>query len=245
DVFPKNFESFFLGRPPAYLKEPSPALRVMIPHLEVVVFPTFQPDILPSPERFAIPDPLPAGVPRMFDKPPRELGNIEAAVRISANLLRWDVAVYGYRGFYRSPSLLPPDPTMPPQELRFHYPRLNTAGASAEGPLFGGLFGLEGAFYDSEDDRSGTDPFLPNSEVRGLAAFARPVWEDGSIAVQLYVQGILEDSVRWTVTLRFTQLLFNQTLQLSLFSFFGISDGDAYVIPSVRYAVTDALSAEI
>lgn len=129
-----------------------------------------------------------------------------------------------------------------------------------QGPLLGGLFGLEGAYYDSEDDRAGRDAFIENSEVRGLASYSLPLWEDGSIGVQLLLQRMMEhraygaslaDGIdplpesRWTGTVRFTQLLLRQTLQFNLFSFVGITQGDAYLIPSLRYSFTDALAAEV
>jgi hypothetical protein len=53
------------------------------------------------------------------------------------------------------------------------------------------------------------------------------------------------DEIRSTVTLRFTQRLLYQTLTCNVFVFWGISERDAYLIPSVRYAFTDALWGEV
>ena len=261
DIFPKNFESFFLGRPTEYLKEPSGALRITAPHIDFVLLPVFEPDHLPSPLRFAYADPLPPDAIRTFSTPSAAIENAEAALRLPGTLGRWDVALYGYRGFSRSPALAsPPQPPADvPQTLVFRYPRLNTAGASVEGPLFGGLFGVEGAYYDSEDDRAGSNPFIDNSEVRALASYTHPLWEDASIGVQALSQTMMNydeyaavavpgfptlKRTRWTGTLRFTQLLVQQLVQFNFFAFVGITEHDAYLIPSLRYALTDNLSVE-
>ena len=55
----------------------------------------------------------------------------------------------------------------------------------------------------------------------------------------------LRDELRTVATLRLTQLRMHQTLRLGLFAFWGVSDGDAYLIPSVRYAFSDALWGEL
>ncbi len=51
--------------------------------------------------------------------------------------------------------------------------------------------------------------------------------------------------MRTVATLRFTQFYLHQTLKVGIFAFWGVSEGDGYLIPSVRYAFTDALWGEI
>lgn len=260
DVFPKNWESFFLGRPPEYLKEPSTALRAIFPYFDFVLVPVFQADVLPTAQRFSYSDGLPANIQRDFDTPRPAFDNLEAAVRISAALSRWDLSWYGSRGFYRSPALSAASAsTSVPSTLSFIYPRLNTVGFSIQGPLLDGLIGFEAAYYDSVDNRKGTNPLIDNSEFRALGSYSQPLWTDASLGIQLLFQGMVNydnyvsshpkgsagiDRLRWTATARFTQLLFRQLLQFNLFAFAGITDEDAYVIPSLRYAVTDALTVE-
>ncbi len=53
------------------------------------------------------------------------------------------------------------------------------------------------------------------------------------------------DQLRTVVTLRFTQFHLHQTLRLSLFAFWGVSEDDGYIITSVRYAFSDALWGEV
>jgi hypothetical protein len=54
-----------------------------------------------------------------------------------------------------------------------------------------------------------------------------------------------KDRVRKVATLRFTQLFAHQTLTFNVFAFFGLSERDRYIIPSLRYAFSDDLWVEI
>jgi hypothetical protein len=47
------------------------------------------------------------------------------------------------------------------------------------------------------------------------------------------------DEVRHVLTLRLTQMLMNQNLMLSLFTFYSPSDNDVYIRPIVTYKMTD------
>ena len=64
DVFPKDWESFFSGRPMEYLKLGVDALRGRyssgVVNVDLVAVPFFTQDTLPSAERFVFPDPLSA-----------------------------------------------------------------------------------------------------------------------------------------------------------------------------------------
>ena len=57
--------------------------------------------------------------------------------------------------------------------------------------------------------------------------------------------GPKRDEFRWIATTRFTQLLLHQTLSFSFFGFWGATERDAYLIPSIRYSLADELWAEI
>jgi len=47
------------------------------------------------------------------------------------------------------------------------------------------------------------------------------------------------DEARHVLTLRLTQMLMNQNLMFSLFSFYSPSDNDAYFRPIITYKITD------
>jgi hypothetical protein len=122
------------------------------------------------------------------------------------------------------------------------------------------VLSLEGGYYDSSDDRSGTDPTVENSQVRGLAAYQLQPWEEASLSVQYYVEAMMKhaeyvqslppgfprrDELRHVASVRLRQSLLHQTLQLGLFLMASPTDEDVYVNPSVRYQVADELWAEI
>jgi hypothetical protein len=150
-------------------------------------------------------------------------------------------------------------PTTPTAVLQF-FPRLRTYGASATGSLLGGVVSLEGALWDSPGDRSGTVYTVPNSAVKALAGYSYPLWKDGTLGVQGYLEWMLDydayrssvppgypaqDQHRWTATTRITQLLRNETVTGNLFTFWGVTEEDGLIIPSVRYAATDNVSIEL
>jgi len=136
----------------------------------------------------------------------------------------------------------------------------NVYGATLTGGFQGGVLSLEGAYYDSREDREGTVPGIENGQAKGLAGYTYPLWEDATVGVQGFVEWMIDydayraslpalspvrEERRWTATTRFTQFLLHQTLSLNFFAFWGVTEHDAYIIPSVRYSVTDGLGAEI
>lgn len=258
DIFPKDYVAFFSGRPLEYLKIGSDAMKAdlftNLASAELVVIPFFEPDILPTSERFFVFDPFP-GVPRITEQPRAELENAELALRLSRNLLGFDAAVYAYQGFFRT-SAMRPDNLLSPTQVTHFFPRLRVYGASAQGSILGGVVTLEAGYGDSVDDQSGRDPAIPNSVVKYLAGYQRQFWTEFTAAIQYYGEYLLhygpyrdtlpagfpaQDRLRQLLTVRFTQLLRYQTLKLSLFAFFSPTDQDYDIIPEIRYSFTDAL----
>ena len=262
DMFPKDWVAFFTGRPLEYLKVGSDALKLDLhpgaADAEVIVMPFFQPDRYPTPDKLFLPDPFPPGLPRVTEEKERSLENVEFAGRLSRYVSDWGLSLYASRTFYHTPAMALDDPAAPTAVLQF-FPRLQTYGASATGSFLGGVASLEGAYWDSEEDRSGTDPSIENSEVKALAGYSYPLWKDATLGVQGYLEWTMDydafratlpvgypaqEESRWTATTRLTQLLRNQTVTGSLFAFWGVTDEDGYLIPSVRYAATDNVSLE-
>lgn len=263
DVFPKDFVAFLTGAPMEYLKLGSDAVRVgLYPgpiSAEVVVSPVFQPDRVPSGSPLFYFDPMPAITNRAIEQPPIEYRNMQVAGRVYRSVGRYELGLYASRGFWGTPAARLDDPAMPTQ-LTLFYPRLATYGGSLQGPLLDGVISLEGGYYDSVNDRSGTNPSIENSQSRGLVAYQMQPWEDGSLSAQYYVEAMMahgayqrtlppgfpgRDQFRHVTSLRFRQLLLHQTLQLGLFVMGSPSDKDIHVNPSVRYQVADELWAEI
>jgi hypothetical protein len=122
------------------------------------------------------------------------------------------------------------------------------------------VLNLEAGYYDSPHDRDGRDPSIENSQFKGLVGYSRQLWEDATLGLQLYGEWMrsyaayretltasfpLKDRLRKVATARFAQLFAHQTVTFNLFAFVGLSEEDRYVIPSLRYAFSDNLWAEV
>lgn len=254
DVFPNDYESFFIGRPLEYLKVGADGVRLTYSsepiNAELVVLPFFQPDRLPGPDRFAATDPFAAAPLRVRQWP----ASPEYALRAYRRLGDFDVAAYAYRGFWRAPALRPGRP------VTEYFPPLSVYGLSAQGNALGGVLSLETGFYDSRGDRGGSDPAVPNSEVRALVGYQRELAEDLSLGLQYYAEIPTQHdaylrslpprfparrSYRDLVMMRVTRLLERQALRLSLVAFYSPVEHDSLIQPEVSYRLTDDLTATL
>ncbi len=254
DLFPKDYVSFFIGRDDQYLKSPSDAFRLGFFGLPVTVdlvyTPVFSPNILPTGERLVFWTPVyaPARLPD------QTLENGEVALRLSRDIGRYNAALYGYSGFWKSPQgFSSPDTSLAAGSPYYYHPQLRVYGASLRGGLFGGVTWVEGGWYDSADDRDGVNPYIPNSEARAMAGYERQWWSDFTGGVQFYWEGVqdyrpgeyVKDENYTLATLRLTQMLRYQTVKLSAFTFYSPSDEDAYVRLAVGYNYTDELNLTV
>jgi len=258
DTFPKDWVAFFTGQPMQYLKLGSDALKLNAfpgPANFELVIAGFRPDNTPTSRRFIFADPLPAGLPRRTLEPGNESGEVEISGRVSGYLANWELAGYVSRTHYRSPAW-----RVTGSEIVGAYPRLNSAGASLTGPIGKGVVSLEAGYYDSPQDRNGRDPSVENSQFRGLVGYSRQLWEDATLGLQFYGEWMrdyavyrgtlpagfpVKDRLRKVTTVRLTQLFAHQTVTFNLFAFLGLSEEDRYIIPSLRYAFSDSLWAEV
>jgi hypothetical protein len=260
DLFPKDFVSFFIGREDEFLKAPSNSLKLTFytgPANLDVVWSNFAPDRFITGERLSFFDPEVPGLvsaetmggPLESRLPPNHLG--ELALRLFGNRGGYELAAYGYVGFFKQPVGVDAE-----QDVATH-PRLNVYGGSTRGTLLGGITSFEGAYHDSLDDREGTDPNTPNSQLRGLVGHERELFRNFTAGVQYYLEWTLhhDDLLansgwpqyeppkrRHLFTTRLTHRLLQQTLTLSLFVFAAPWEGDGYLKPVVTYNWTDALT---
>ena len=247
DLFPKDWESFFVGREAAYLKAPSDAARLSLyglpAEIELVITPRFSPDLLPVPGgRFSMASPPGVEFPAL--EPANTLESAELAARIADTVGSIEAAAYLYRGFHKTPVGVQPDETM---TLRPYHPELSVYGASLRGPGLGGLAWLEGGWYDSREDRDGTNPAIENSTLRYFGGYERQVATDFNATFQYYgewlqhhdLAGPDADELYHLLTLRLEKLALYQTLRLSLFTFWSPTDEDAYLRPIVAYHLSD------
>lgn len=262
DVFPKDYEAFFSGKPLEYLKKGVDGVKLGVypgfASFDLVVVPFFEPNKFPNPNRFSLFNPLP-GIPQEEKEPSTNFENTEVVLRAYRDIAGFDAAVYFYRGFFRQPSMMP-DNLMAPTKLTLSFPKLNVYGASLQGRALDGVLSLETGYYDSRQDRSGTNPMIPNSQLRYLIGYQRQLWEDFTVGLQYYGEYMLdyadylktlpagfprESELHQLATVRLTQFLSHQTLRLSLFAFYSPSDDDYMLNPEVKYNFSDHVWAAL
>jgi hypothetical protein len=253
DVFPKDHEALFGGRPLEYLKRGSDAVKLgaypAFASFELVVAPRFRASRVPDAGRFWLYDPMPAVTSRETVEPERG----DAGLRAYRGIAGYDAALYFYRGFQRTPSMRA-DSMTAPTRITFFYPELSVYGASLSGRAGNGVLSLEAAYYDSRQDRSGGDSTVPNSQTRVLVGYQIQPVEDLTLGFQYYAEYMhdygayraalpagfpAEERISHTMTLRVTQLLRHQTLRLSLYALYNASNGDYFVNPELRYSFSD------
>jgi hypothetical protein len=259
DLFPKDWQSFFIGRDVEYLKAPSDAVKVSFFHdwanLDVVYTPQFDSDRFIRGEYISYWN---ANLGRTAgrdakvhtDKPDRWFEDDEVALRLYKNINNYELALYGYHGFWKSPA---------GQDAlgRATFPDLNVFGASVRGQVGKGIGNAEIGYYQSKDDENGDDPMTANSEMRYLLGYTQEIGPDFTAGMQYYVEqmldydaykrtsGMTRDEYRHVLTLRLTKLLMNQNLTLSFFGYYSPSDKDAYLRPNVHYKASDRWAMEL
>ncbi len=263
DLFPKDWEAFLLGRHSELLKAPSDAVKVSlfarIFDLDLVYVPRFDADRFISGDRISFYNPMTnsrAGQNLVVDAdvPDRWFEDAEGHARLTRNLGGRELAAYAYRGFWKSPG------GFDPMAERFTFPRLAAYGASYRQQLASGIAQMEGGYYDSFDDRSGDDPLVNNSELRGLAGYER-AWpslaDDLTLGFEYYVEWMqqydeyvaslpeeapVRDEVRHLVVLQMQKLLLGQNLTFSLYTYVSPSDRDVYIRTVADYKFEDDLT---
>jgi hypothetical protein len=261
DLFPKDWESFFIGRDSEYLKSPSDAAKLSLfgdwANLDIAFTPQFDPDRFIDGRRISYWNSnlgRTAGQDAIVhtDKPNDWFGASEIAARIYKNIDNYELALYGYQGYWKSPG------GQNAAMTQATFPDLNVYGASLRGAVAKGIGNLEAGYYESSDDQSGEDPLVNNSEMRYLAGYTREIGRDFTMGLQYYVEYMLDfgaykrtlpsgparDRDRHLTSLRLTKLLMNQNLRCSLFTYYSPSDKDVYVRPNVNYKASDNLAVE-
>ncbi len=261
DLFPKDWQSFFIGRDTEYLKAPSDAAKVSLfgdwANLDIAYTPKFDPDRYINGERISYWNAnrgRTAGQDAIVhtDKPDEWFRDSEIAARLYKNIDNYELAFYGYRGYWKSPG---------GQNAmnKAIFPDLNVYGASLRGPVGKGIGNAEIGYYESAADLSGRNPLINNSEMRYLIGYTREIARDLTMGLQYYIEQMLDygpykmnlpsgparDRDRHLTTLRLTKLLMNQNLRCSLFTYYSPTDKDVYMRPNVNYKVSDNMAVEV
>lgn len=263
DVFPKDYEAFFSGRPLEYMKKGIDGIKVGLypkfASFEFIAIPIFEPNNYPDSKRFYMFDPMPMVTNREKKDPATTFGNTELAIRAYRDIAGFDASVYFYRGYFRKPYMIP-DSLTNTTKITFYYPKLTVYGASIQGRALDGVLSLEAGYYDSRQDRKGTDYTVPNSQTKFLVGYQRQIWEDFTIGLQYYSEYMhdyseykknqpaglpIDKRFYQLATVRLTQFLMHQTLKLSFFSFYSLSDRDYMFNPEVKYNFSDNIWAAV
>jgi hypothetical protein len=262
DLFPKDWQSFFIGRDTEYLKAPSDALKVSlfseVANIDFIYTPQFDSDRFIRGQRLSYWN---SNLQRLAgqdavisaDKPDRWFRDDEFAMRLYKNINNYELALYSYWGYWKSPA------GQNPAGTQATFPDLNVYGASMRGAVGKGIGNLEFGYYESADDQNGQNPLVDNSQLRYLAGYTQEIGKELTAGVQYYIEQTLDhsaykdslsggpanDEFRHLTTLRLTKLLMNQNLRLSLFTYYSPSDKDVYLRPNINYKVSDSLAVEV
>ena len=170
------------------------------------------------------------------DEPDDWFSDDEISLRAYKNINNYEYALYSYWGYWKTPAGTNDSGTK-------IFPELNVYGASARGAVFKGIGNLEIAYYNSLDDKGGTNSSIPNSQMRYLIGYTQDIAKDFNLSIQYYIEHILDyhdyekniessllsDEVRHLMTLQGTKLLFNQNLEISVPFFYSPTDRDVYI----------------
>ena len=112
DLFPKDWQSFFIGRDVEYLKAPSDAAKVSLfmdwANIDIAYTPEFDSDRFISGERISYWNPVlgdTAGEDNTMSVERRReiFEEDETALRLYKNINNYELALYGYWGYWKSP----------------------------------------------------------------------------------------------------------------------------------------------
>lgn len=263
DLFPKDWNAFFIGRDEEYLKAPSDAAKLSLfsnyLNLDIAYMPRQEESRYIDGKRLsfyapALMRPWSQADGAMTAKENNKwFSDDEVALRAYRNIAGAEVAAYYFNGYWNTPEGQMASGTP-------IFPKLQAYGASVRAPLGHGIISLEGGYYDSRQDRSGTDPLIRNSEYRYLAGYEQELFKNFTAGLQYYVERMADyseyhatlpygmpvrDKVRELWTLRLTQTLFKQRLTLSVFNYFSPTDHDGYIRPKITYKPKDYLTLEL
>ncbi|MCF7854662.1 MAG: hypothetical protein K9N51_07690 [Candidatus Pacebacteria bacterium] len=264
DMFPKDWNSFFIGRDTEYLKAPSDAAKLSMyfdraPNVDLIVTGRFDADRFVDGRRVSFWNPMlqrrsGQDNPIDVDKPDEWIKDSEIAVRLFKNIQGYELAAYAYRGFWKSPN------GMNPATGEFTFPDLSVYGASVRGTVLAGIGYIETGYYDSRNDRDGDDPTVANCEVHLLAGYEQELWNNMTATAQYYIKHMMDhdeyleslppgfqtaDETRHTVTLRLHQTLLRETLDINVFTRYSPTNNDMYIRPVVNYELTDNWFVEV
>jgi hypothetical protein len=187
------------------------------------------------------------------EQPDSWFNDNELALRFYKNINGNELALYAYRGFWKSPAGFN-------SAGQATFPELDVWGFSSRKPIGKGIGNIELGYYNSADDKNGSNPFIKNSELRALIGYQWELYRNFTAGLQFYVEHMndysayknnlptgfkAKDQNRQVTTLRLSRQLMNENLLLSLFTFYSPTDKDAYLRPQIHYKIDDQRKIEL
>ncbi len=258
DMFPKDYVSFLIGRDNEYLKKPSDAVKVSIypkfANIDLVAIPHFAPNTIPKGDRLSFFDTFQKGIAgvnseRRLIEPPFQMSNNEYALRVYRNFGSNEAALYFFHGFDKNPRSYK---NQAAREL--YYEPMDVYGGSLRGPFASGIGNIEVGYIRSRDDSKGNLRTVENSSFKTMMGYSKDLGNDLNVGFQYmyeqkldyddYRDNLLTNDYRWDqrrhlLTNRIVKLFKNQTVRVSLFTFYSPTDNDGYVRPVVAYDIND------
>lgn len=274
DLFPKNWVAHFSGRDMDMIKDPADSLRLT--HyagswtLDFVLTPQFSQDTTPSGCKYEIFNPNSSSRvlgqsfcdQSLVLEPEQGLSSSEVAVSIRKKMGVHEVALYGYKGFYKNPRGLSLE-TLPDSStaLMPYYPELEVYGASFEGQVGPGILSAEVGYYNSKEDEDGDNFLVENSMLKHLVGYRMDLSSKFSLGAQWYRETMMDykayessyqaanpgnydyrwDEARDTFTLRLGYKAMKETLFINWFSYFRPQDKDSFH----KFEILKRLSDEV
>lgn len=263
DLFPKDWNSFFLGRDDEYLKAPSDAIKFSfftdIINVDLIYIPRFDSDRYIDGSRVSYYNSNIASISGenaiiQTEKPDKIWDDSETSIRLYKNLNGIETAIYFYNGFWKSPQ------GFNQYTGNAIFPALNVYGGSIRSNILKGIGSFEIGYYESSDDKKGNNPFIKNSEYRTLISYEQEIALDFNIGLQYYTEIMNDydeyksslpfnseynDEIRHLMTIRLTKLMMNQDLTLSFFAFYSPSDKDCFLRAKIKYKFSDSILIEV
>jgi hypothetical protein len=259
DFFPKDWNSFFIGRSDEYLKAPTDAIKLAFfldnLNLDVVISPNFNPDRYIDGSAISFYNPMLPGQwsNAMGEIPTNIPQDEEVALRLSGSISSMELGFYYYNGFYKSPE------GYDMQSNSYIFPKLQVYGASIRLPALSGIISSEIGYYDTWEEKNGSNPLLPNDEFKYLIGYEKELLANLTMNFQYYGEllqdydnyvatlpktSYIEKELRQVLTLRLTYLMLDQKLILSWFNFYSPTDSDGFIKSKITYKITDNLALD-
>ncbi len=262
DLFPKDWKAFFTGKRTAYLKAPANALKFSFYHsavnLDLAYMPKFQSDRFIDGSVLSYYSPYTGSIVGKSSlieavRPESTFRNGEISLRFHRLLGNFEMALYGYHGFWKTPEGVC-SKGLP------YFPELWVSGFSLRAPILKGVTSFEYGHYFSSEDIDGDNPFIKNSEDRFLIGYEREVVSNFNASAQYYLVYMNDyekhekllpptaykvNEFHQMITLRLSLLLLNQNMNIGMFTFYSPTDVDVYGRVNLSYKFNDLLTMDM